>query len=70
MATFTLLTGRTVDKAAEYCVALKTGGRWKHQFFKSYKGAQNEMRFWRSASDDTRAYYGVEAGPKLIKPNP
>ena len=67
MASFTLPTGATVEKAADYCVALKANGRWKHQFFKSYKGAQNEINFWRSASADTRAYHGIEEGPKLIK---
>jgi hypothetical protein len=68
MAKFTLLTGRTVDKSADYCVAIKANGRWKHQFFKTYKGAQNELRFWRSASQATRDYYDVTEF-QLIKPD-
>jgi hypothetical protein len=69
MASFTLQTGRITEKAAAYCVAIKANGRWNHKFFKSYAGAQNEVKFWRSASENTRAYYGIEEGPRLIKPN-
>jgi len=68
MATFTLPTGRTVDKEAQYCVAVKCNGRWSHQFFKSFKGADNEIKFLRKSSADTKAYYGLEEF-KLIKPN-
>ena len=68
MAQFTLQTGRKVDKSADYCVAIKANGRWKHQFFKTYKGAQNELRFWRSASQATRDYYDVTEF-QLIKPD-
>jgi hypothetical protein len=68
MATFTLQTGRTVDKSADYCVAIKANGRWKHQFFKTYKGAQNELRFWRNSSQATRDYYDVTE-VQLIKPD-
>jgi hypothetical protein len=68
MATFTLQTGRKVDKPAEYCVATKCNGRWSHQFFKTFKGAQNEIRFLRNSSGATRDYYGIEDF-QLIKPD-
>jgi hypothetical protein len=68
MAKFTLQTGRKVDKPADYCVAIKSNGRWKHQFFKTYRGAMNEFRFWRSASQATRDYYDV-AEVHLITPD-
>jgi len=68
MNTFTLPTGRIVSKNAYFCVATKCGSRWNHQFFKSYKGAQNEYRRLRSYSEDTRAYYDIVEF-KLIKAN-
>jgi hypothetical protein len=68
MSTFTLATGRKVEKNATYCVAVKTRGRWNHQFFKSYKGAINEMRRLRSHSADTIAYYDIQDF-KLIEAN-
>jgi hypothetical protein len=68
MNTFTLATGRQVEKNATHCVAVRTRGRWNHQFFKSYKGANNEMRRLRSYSADTVAYYDIQEY-KLIKPN-
>lgn len=68
MATFTLPTGRTIEKSADYCVAIKANGRWKHQFFKTYKGAMNELRFWRNSSQATRDYHDV-AEVQLIKPD-
>lgn len=67
MANFTLATGRIVDKDATHCVAIKTRGRWCHKWFKSYKGADNELKFLRSCSADTKAYYDIQAY-KLIKP--
>lgn len=68
MNTFTLATGRQVVKDATYCVAVKTTGRWNHKFFKSYKGADNELKFLRRCSADTKAYYDIQEY-KLIKPN-
>lgn len=68
MNTFTLATGRKIEKGAAYCVAVKTRGRWNHQFFKSYKGAINEMRRLRSYSADTIAYYDIQDF-KLIEAN-
>lgn len=67
MATFTLATGRIVEKNATHCVAIKTRGRWNHQFFKSYRGAENELKFLRSCSANTKAYYDIQEY-KLIKP--
>lgn len=66
MATFTLATGRIVEKNATHCVAIKTR-RWNHKFFKSYRGAENELKFLRSCSANTKAYYGIQEY-KLIKP--
>jgi hypothetical protein len=60
MKTFTLPTGRQVSKDATYCVAILVNGRWSHKWFKSYKGATNEMSFLRNSSADTKAYYGIE----------
>lgn len=68
MNTFTLATGRQVEKNATHCVAVKTNGRWNHQFFKTYKGAQNEIKRIRSYSADTNAYYNIQEY-KLIKAN-
>ena len=67
MNNFTLATGRRVTKPATHCVAIKCRGRWNHKFFKSYKGANNELKFLRTCSEDTKAYYGIEEF-KLIKP--
>jgi hypothetical protein len=53
MNTFTLATGRQVEKNATHCVAVKTRGRWNHQWFKSDRGAQNEIKRLRSYSADT-----------------
>jgi hypothetical protein len=53
MSTFTLPTGRKVEKNATHCVAVKTRGRWNHQWFKSDRGAQNEIKRLRSYSADT-----------------
>jgi len=69
MATFTLATGKTVEKDASYCVAIKTNGRWHHKFFRSYKGADNEYSSARAylKNPNMVAYYGLE-DCKLIKP--
>ena len=67
MNTFTLPTGRTVSKNASFCVAVKSRNRWSHEYFKTYKGAQNEYRRLRSYSEDTLAYYNI-TDFKLIKP--
>ena len=68
MNTFTLATGRIVTKDATHCVAIQARGRWNHKFYKSFKGADNELKFLRRMHDDTRAYYDV-TNFKLIKPN-
>lgn len=67
MNTFTLATGRKVEKNATHCVAVKARGRWNHQWFKSYRGAENELKRLRSYSKDTIAYYDIQEY-KLIKP--
>ena len=67
MATFTLATGRIVEKNATHCVAIKTRGRWNHKFFKSYRGAENELKFLRSCSANTKTYYDIQEY-RLIKP--
>ena len=70
MQTFTLFSGRKVNKDAEFCVATKTNGRWHHRYFKTFKGAQNEYkntsRYLRDP--DMVAYYGLE-DVRVIKPN-
>ena len=70
MNSFTLKTGRRVNKSAAFCVATQTRGRWHHRYFKTYRGAQNELRntqrYLRDA--DMVAYYGLEA-VTLIKPD-
>ena len=70
MNTFTLPTGRKVTKNAEFCVAVKARSRWSTQFFKSYKGAQNEYRRLRvyCADKDMCAYYGLQ-DYKMIRPD-
>jgi hypothetical protein len=68
MNQFTLPTGRIVEKDATHCVAVQSRGRWSHKFFKSYKGAMNEIKSLRAMSDDTKAYYDVTSF-RLIKPN-
>ena len=57
---FNLPTGRIVDKDATHCVAVKCNGRWSTKFYKSRKGAQNELTYLRKSSGDTKAYYGIE----------
>jgi len=71
MYSFTLPTGKTVEKDAAYCVATKTRGRWHHRFFKSYAGANNEHRMQCAhlRNPDMVAYYGLEES-KLIKGDP
>lgn len=64
--TFNLPTGRQVTKDATYCVAVKCNGRWSAKFYKSFKGADNEIKYLRKSSKDTHAYYGIEEY-KLIK---
>jgi hypothetical protein len=67
MKTFTLASGRQIEKDASFCVAVKCNGRWNHQWFKSRHGADNEIRRLRGYSADTVAYYGIESY-RLIKP--
>jgi len=69
MNTFTLVTGRKVEKDATHCVAVRCNGRWSHRWFKSHRGAQNELRSVRGMSSSTRAYYGFE-DCRLILPDP
>jgi len=66
MASFTLPTGRIVAKNATYCVAVRCSGRWSHRYFKTEKGARNELSFLRNCSNDTKAYYNIESF-QLIK---
>ena len=49
-----------VVKEATYCVATKCNGRWSTKYYKSRKGAQNEITYLRKCSGSTRAYYGIE----------
>jgi hypothetical protein len=57
---FTLPSGRIVDKEATHCVATKCNGRWSTKFYKSNKGAMNEITYLRKCSGSTRSYYGIE----------
>jgi hypothetical protein len=57
---FSLPNGREVEKNAEYCVAVRANGRWSHQFFKTLRGARNEMRRLCGYQKITLAYYGIE----------
>jgi len=69
MNTFILATGKTVQKNAKRCVAIKTRGRWHHKFFRSIDGAWNELKSVQAylKNPDMVAYYGLE-DCKLIKP--
>lgn len=67
MNTFTLVSGRRVTKDATHCVAVKCNGRWSHKWFRSHRGAQNELRSIRAMSAMTRSYYGYEDS-RLILP--
>ena len=67
MNTFTLPTGRQVQKDSSFCVAVKCNGRWNHKWFKSRKGAENELTFLRNAGKNVVAYYGIE-DYRLIRP--
>ena len=68
MNSFTIATGRKVSKNATHCVAVKSRGRWNHQWFKSLRGARNELKRLRSYSADTIAYYDIQEY-KIILPN-
>ena len=59
---FTLKTGRTVTKAASYCVATKARGRWSHKFFKSERSARNEYTQTKRylSNPDMAAYYDLQ----------
>ena len=60
MKLFLLPNGKSVSRNASYCVAILRGnGRWTHKWFKSLHGADNEVKFWRNASADTKAYYDI-----------
>jgi hypothetical protein len=60
MSTFLLPNGKAVTRNASYCVAIFANGRWTHKWFKTLHGANNEIKFWRGASADTKAYYGID----------
>jgi hypothetical protein len=60
MSTFLLPNGKAVTRKAAYCVAICANGRWSHKWFKTLQGANNEIRFWRRASADTKAFYGID----------
>lgn len=68
MATFTLPTGKQVEKTAAFCVATKSRGRWSHEYFKTLKGAKNVFRATHSylRNPDMVAAYGLE-DVRLIK---
>ena len=70
MNTFTLLSGRKVNKPAEFCVATKANGRWHHRYFKTYRGAHNEFKMQSAhlKNDDMVASYGLEA-VRVIRPD-
>jgi hypothetical protein len=57
----TLPTGRIVNKSGKtHCVATQCNGRWSTKYYKTMKGAQNDITYLRKCSDTTRAYYGIE----------
>jgi hypothetical protein len=62
MAKFPLATGRIVEKNAIACVAVKSRGRWSHQFFRTLKEAKNECRSLRAylQNPEMVACYGLE----------
>ena len=68
MNTFTLASGRKVVKDATHGVAVKSNGRWSHRWYKSARGARNEIASLRAMRPDTVAYYGIE-GFRLLTPD-
>jgi hypothetical protein len=66
--TFTLPSGRKIQKPATHCVAVKCNGRWSHKWFKTHRGAMNEYDSVRNYSSNTKAYYGIESY-RLIRPD-
>jgi hypothetical protein len=67
--TFTLASGRKVVKDATHGVAVKSRGRWSHRWYRSRKGAENELKSLRAMRPDTIAYYGIESY-RMIVPDP
>lgn len=63
---FSLPTGRIVEKNATHAVAVKCNGRWSVKYYKSSKGADNEIAYLRNSSKNTKSYYGIESY-QLIK---
>ncbi len=61
MNKFTLASGRRIEKDATHGVAVKSNGRWSHRWYRSRKGAENEIKSLRAMSGDTRVYYGIES---------
>ncbi|NBS69320.1 hypothetical protein EBT31_10470 [bacterium] len=68
MKMFLLPNGKTVERDATHCVAILRGNRWTHKWFKSLRGADNEIKFWQRASASTKAYYNVDKF-QLVKGN-
>jgi hypothetical protein len=50
-------------------VAVKCNGRWSHRWYRSAKGARNELASLRAMSETTRIYYGLESY-RMILPDP
>jgi hypothetical protein len=69
MNVFTLASGRRIEKDATHCVAVLSRGRWSHRWYRSLKGAKNEIRMLRAMSETTRIYYGLESY-RMILPDP
>jgi hypothetical protein len=67
--TFTLATGRRIERDATHAVAVKCNGRWSHRWYRSAKGARNELASLRAMSETTRIYYGLESY-RMILPDP
>ena len=67
--TFTLASGRQIVKDATHGVAVKSNGRWSHRWYKSARGARNEIASLRGMSETTRIYYGIESY-RMIVPDP
>lgn len=66
MNTFTLASGRKVVKDATHGVAVKSNGRWSHRWYRSRRGAENELKSLRGMSETTRIYYGIESYRMIV----
>lgn len=64
---FTLVSGRVVDKPGmAYCAAVKCNGRWSHKYYKTRKGALNELSWARNTSASFKDYYGIEDSKLIV----